>query len=95
MAYRTDTLCGIFHNQALRYGDRFPFLTARFDKEGRPIDHFTSRSWKDTRDEVLDLVLGQIPRDQAARHSIAVLSPLGGGQQVQGLGAVLAHGHGQ
>ncbi len=58
MAYRTDTLCGIFHNQALRYGDRFPFLTARFDKEGRPIDHFTSRSWKDTRDEVLDLARG-------------------------------------
>lgn len=58
MAYRTDTLCGIFHNQALRYGDRFPFLTARFDKEGRPIDHFTSRSWKDARDEVLDLARG-------------------------------------
>jgi len=58
MAYRTDTLCGLFHNQALRYGDKFPFLTARFDKEGRPIDHFTSRTWKDAREEVIDLARG-------------------------------------
>jgi len=58
MAYRTDTLCGIFHTQALRYGDKFPFLTARFDKDGRPIDHFISRSWKDTRDEVIGLARG-------------------------------------
>jgi len=60
MAYRTDTLCGLFHNQALRYGDKFPFLTARFDKEGRPIDHFTSRTWKDAREEVIDLARGLI-----------------------------------
>ena len=53
MAYRTDTLCGIFHNQALRYGDQVEFLRAKFDKNGNPSNQWHSRTWKETRDEII------------------------------------------
>lgn len=58
MGYRNDTMCGLFHNQAERYGDNFVFLTGRFDTEGRSSDKFSSRTWKQTRDEAIDLARG-------------------------------------
>lgn len=60
MGYRTDTLCGIFHSQALRYGDDFPFLTGKFDREGRPSERFSSMTWKEAREEAIDLAKGLI-----------------------------------
>ncbi|MBN1365375.1 MAG: long-chain fatty acid--CoA ligase [Syntrophaceae bacterium] len=60
MAYRTDTLCGIFHNQALRYGDQVEFLRAKFDKNGNPSSQWHSRTWKETRDEAIALAKGLI-----------------------------------
>jgi hypothetical protein len=44
MAYRTDTLCGIFHTQALRYGDQIELLRAKFDKNGNPSSEWHSRT---------------------------------------------------
>ncbi len=58
MEYRMDTLCGLFHNQALRYGDKFVFLTGRFDAEGNSSETFNSRTWKQTRDEAIALARG-------------------------------------
>jgi len=58
MAYRTDTLCGIFHNQALRYGDQVELLRAKFDKNGDPSSEWHSRTWKATRDEAMGLAKG-------------------------------------
>jgi long-chain acyl-CoA synthetase len=55
-----DTLCGLFHNQALRYGDNFVFLTGRFDAEGNSSEKFSSRTWKQTRDEVIAMARGLI-----------------------------------
>jgi long-chain acyl-CoA synthetase len=60
MDYRTDTLCGLFHSQALRYGDRFVFLTGRFDTDGRLSKDFNSRTWKQTREEIIALARGLI-----------------------------------
>lgn len=60
MAYRTDTLCGIFHNQALRYGDQVELLRAKFDKNGNPSSQWHSRTWKETRDESINLAKGLI-----------------------------------
>jgi long-chain acyl-CoA synthetase len=60
MAYRTDTLCGIFHNQALRYGDQVEFLRAKLDKNGDPSSEWHSRTWKETRDEAIGLAKGLI-----------------------------------
>ena len=60
MDYRTDTLCGLFHHQAARYGDNFVFLTGRFDSEGRPSDHFSFRTWKQVKEEIIDLARGLI-----------------------------------
>jgi long-chain acyl-CoA synthetase len=60
MAYRMDTLCGIFHNQALRYGDQVELLRAKFDKNGNPSSQWHSRTWKETRDEAIDLAKGLI-----------------------------------
>ncbi len=58
--YNNDTLCGIFHNQAQRYGDRFTFLMGKFDKEGRPINTWRSITWKEAQDEVIDFASGLI-----------------------------------
>jgi len=58
MAYRSDTLCGIFHNQALRYADSYPFLMGKYDNEGRSVDTYQSISWKHARDEVIALSRG-------------------------------------
>lgn len=58
MEFRTDTLCGLFHNQAGRYGDEFVFLTGRFDAEGRLSEKFSSRTWKQTREEAIALARG-------------------------------------
>ena len=58
MAYRMDTLCGIFHNQALRYGDQVELLRAKFDKNGNPSNEWHSRTWKETRDEAIALAKG-------------------------------------
>jgi long-chain acyl-CoA synthetase len=58
MAYRNDTLCGIFHNQALRYGDSFPFLVAKYDKDGKPAEQYHPMTWRQTRDQVIDLARG-------------------------------------
>ena len=58
MAYRMDTLCGIFHNQALRYGDQVELLRAKFDKNGNPSSQWHSRTWKETRDEAIALAKG-------------------------------------
>ena len=58
MAYRMDTLCGIFHNQAIRYGDQVELLRAKFDRDGNPSSQWHSRTWKQTRDEAMDLAKG-------------------------------------
>jgi long-chain acyl-CoA synthetase len=58
MEYRKDTLCGLFHDQALRYGDNFPFLVAKFDEKGRPSTDYQSMTWKQARDQVMDLARG-------------------------------------
>jgi len=58
MAYRMDTLCGIFHNQALRYGDQVELLRAKFDKNGNPSSEWHSRTWKETREEAIGLAKG-------------------------------------
>jgi len=60
MAYRMDTLCGIFHNQALRYGDQVELLRAKFDKNGNPSSEWHSRTWKETREEAIGLAKGLI-----------------------------------
>jgi long-chain acyl-CoA synthetase len=53
-------MCGIFHNQAERYGDNFVFLTGRFDADGRASEKFSSRTWKQTREEAIALARGMI-----------------------------------
>jgi long-chain acyl-CoA synthetase len=60
MAYRMDTLCGIFHNQALRYGDQVELLRGKFDGNGRVSSDWHSRTWKDTRDETVNMAKGLI-----------------------------------
>ena len=60
MTYRMDTLCGIFHNQALHYGDQVELLRAKFDVEGRASSDWHSRNWKETRDEAINIAKGLI-----------------------------------
>lgn len=74
MGYRLDTLCGIFHHQAERYGDQFNFLTAKFDMEGRPINGFMSWTWSQARTEVIDLARGLIALGIKRGDCIALFS---------------------
>ena len=74
MGYRTDTLCGFFHSQAVRFRDDFPFLTGRFDADGRPIDRFTSRTWGQTREEVIALARGIIALGIKRGERVAIYS---------------------
>ncbi len=74
MAYSNDTLCGIFHNQAERYGDKCVFLMGKFDIQGDPAAAWRSITWREAQDEVMDLaagllVLGLHKGDRAAIFS--------------------------
>lgn len=60
MSYNNDTLCGIFHNQAERYGNDHVFLMGKFDKQGNSISTWRSITWKEAQDEVIDLASGLI-----------------------------------
>lgn len=93
MAYRTDTLCGIFHNQALRYGDQVELLRAKFDMNGDPSSQWHSRTWKDTRDEAIGLakglmVLGLNKGDRAVIFSESRPRWVIADQAIQACGAV-------
>ncbi|MBN2299019.1 MAG: long-chain fatty acid--CoA ligase [Deltaproteobacteria bacterium] len=74
MAYREDTLCGLFHNQALRYGDEHPFLMARFDDDGAPVNEFRSITWKQAREQVLDLARGMIALGVGRGDTVVVIA---------------------
>ena len=58
MAYRDDTLCGLFHNQAVKYGEDHVFLMGKFDEYGKPITTFRKTTWRQTRRQALDLARG-------------------------------------
>jgi len=93
MAYRTDTLCGIFHNQALRYGDQNEFLRGKFDQSGNPSETWHSRTWKEARDESIALakglmVLGLKKGDRAAIFSASRPRWIIADQAIQACGAV-------
>jgi len=58
MSYRNDTLCGLFHNQALRYGEDHIFLMGKYDEYGKAISDYRKITWRQARREVLDLARG-------------------------------------
>ena len=60
MAYSNETLCGMFHNQAKRYGDRYVFLMGKFDEYGAPISSWRSITWKQAEEDVFDFAAGLI-----------------------------------
>jgi len=74
MNYRADTLCGLFHNQALRYGDRFVFLSGRFEADGRASDKFSSRTWKQVREEAIALAKGLMALGIKKKDKVVIYS---------------------
>jgi long-chain acyl-CoA synthetase len=88
-----DTLCGIFHNQALRYGDQVEFLRGKFDEDGRSSSNWHSRTWKETRDEAVNMakgliVLGLTKGDQVVIFSESRPRWIIADQAIQACGAV-------
>lgn len=93
MAYRTDTLCGIFHSQALRYGDQIELLRAKFDKNGDPSNEWHSRTWKETREEAMAfakglMALGLKKGDRAVIFSASRPRWIIADQAIQACGAI-------
>ncbi|HEY9162930.1 MAG TPA: long-chain fatty acid--CoA ligase [Desulfomonilia bacterium] len=58
MSYRNDTLCGLFHSQALHFGSRHVFLMGKFDEDGNPSQTYSSITWEQARNEVIALARG-------------------------------------
>jgi long-chain acyl-CoA synthetase len=88
-----DTLCGIFQNQALRYGEKIEMLRGKFGGEGEPIDEWRSMSWKDVRDEVMAFGMGLIAigldkGDRVAVFSESIPRWIVADQAIQSCGAV-------
>ncbi len=74
MAYRDDTLCGIFHSQALSLGDGVPFLMGKFDDEGEPFPDYRCLTWAAVRSEVIDLARGLIALKVGRADKVAIFS---------------------
>jgi long-chain acyl-CoA synthetase len=60
MSYSSDTLCGLFHSQALRYGEGHVFLAGAFDEYGHPAGQFRCITWAQARRQVIDLARGLV-----------------------------------
>lgn len=73
-ASAAETICHIFYDQAGRYGNRYKFLTARFDRQGRPIDSFVSRTWEETKEEVIAVARGLIALGVNPGDRVAIFS---------------------
>ena len=74
MEYRNDTLCGIFHNQAIRYGDNFPFLVGKYDDDGRPTSSYRPMTWMQTRERVIGLARGLATLGISKGDRVAIFS---------------------
>ncbi|HOM29218.1 MAG TPA: long-chain fatty acid--CoA ligase [Deltaproteobacteria bacterium] len=93
MSYRFDTLCGLFHNQAQRYGEDHVFLSGAFDEHGHPMDTFRNITWAQARRLALDLArglaaLGVKPGDRCVIFSESRPEWVIADQAVQACGAV-------
>lgn len=92
-SYSNNTLCGMFQNQALRYGDKYVFLMGKFDKNGDPISTWRSITWKEAQDEVFDfasglMFLGLSKGDRAAIFSESRPRWIIADQAIQSCGAI-------
>jgi len=74
MTFSNDTLSGFFHNRALEYGEAFPFLLGKFDNEGRKTDDYRPMTWKQVRDDVIDLARGLIALGLQKEDKAAIFS---------------------
>ncbi|MEN6473121.1 MAG: long-chain fatty acid--CoA ligase [Syntrophaceae bacterium] len=74
MLYRNDTLCGIFHNQALRFGDTRVFLKAKGTASGTPSDEDCALTWRQVRDESIALARGLIALGVTHGERVVILS---------------------
>lgn len=93
MEYRTDTLCGMFHDRAERYGHGQTFLKGHFDARGEPLDGWRTLSWGEVREEVTGLgrglmALGVEPGDRVILMSESRPRWIIADQAIQGCGAV-------
>lgn len=74
MLYRTDTLCGVFHNQALCFGSDRVFLSAKLTIGGSPTDYYCELTWQQVRDEAMSLARGLIALGVAHGDRVVILS---------------------
>ena len=74
MKFRTDTLCGYFHERAREMGEEQPFLMGRFDENGDPAANFRTLTWKDARRQCLELASGLLALGVKRGEKIAIFS---------------------
>jgi len=74
MDVKNETLCSLFHRQALRYGDRYVFLKGKFDDEGKPASSYHLLTWKDVRDQVVEFAGGLLSFGAKKGDRVALFS---------------------
>ncbi|MCK9273578.1 MAG: AMP-binding protein [Syntrophales bacterium] len=74
MDHKIQTLCDLFHRQALRCGSGDVFLSAKFDHDGNASSTYINWTWKAARDQVIDLAGGLIILGAKKKDRIALFS---------------------
>lgn len=93
MVFEKDTLCGLFHRQALRLADSQRFLSSRFDDQGVLSGEYHHMTWKAARDQVIDFARGLVVLGVTSGDRVALLSEsrprwIIADQAIQGAGAI-------
>ncbi|MEA2102895.1 MAG: long-chain fatty acid--CoA ligase [Thermodesulfobacteriota bacterium] len=74
MSYKEDTICGVFYNQAQRFGDSRVFLMARFDNDGEPSKEYHSMTWTQARHAVMGFAGGLITLGVKTADKVAIFA---------------------
>ncbi|HQI00550.1 MAG TPA: AMP-binding protein, partial [Deltaproteobacteria bacterium] len=74
MEYRDDTLCGFFHKRSREIDGSQPFLMGRFDSNGDPTNDFKTLTWRETRQQSLELASGLTALGLSRGDKVAIFS---------------------
>ncbi|HET57279.1 MAG TPA: long-chain fatty acid--CoA ligase, partial [Deltaproteobacteria bacterium] len=72
--FEKDTLCGLFHRQALHQDDDQRFLSSKFDRAGRLTGTYHDMTWKIVREQVLDFGRGLVSLGVEKGNRVALFS---------------------
>ena len=93
MVFEKETLCGLFHRQALRFGESRIFLSSKYDARGLLSGNYHHMTWKVVREQVLDFGRGLLALGLQRGDRVILIAEnrpwwIVADQAIQGAGAV-------